>query len=54
MVLLLTFLKVPLEIPLVITEDMHSPPKIVIMIAQVTVPRIIKAHGGIRVATIPT
>ena len=40
--------------PLVITEDIHSPPKIVIMTAEVTVPRTIKAPGGIRVATCPT
>ena len=39
---------------MVITEDIHSPPKIVIRTTMVTVPRNIKAPGGIRVATSPT
>ena len=35
----MSFFEVPLEIPLVITEDIHLPPKIVIMTATVvTVP----------------
>ena len=46
--------QVPLEMPSVITEDIHSPPKIVIMTAEVTVPNNIKAPGGITIATCPT
>ena len=46
------FFKVPLEILLRITEDIHSPPKIVIMTATVvTVPWEVKAPGGTIVAT---
>ena len=49
------FFEVPLEIPLRITEDIHLPPKIVIMTsAVITVPWEIKAPGGTEVATTPT
>ena len=49
------FFKVPLEIPLRLTEDIHLPPKIVIMTATVvTVPCNIKAPGGTKIATSPT
>ena len=52
---MLSFLKVKLEIPLRLTEDIHLPPKIVIMtVAVVTVPCNIKAPGGITLATAPT
>ena len=48
--------KVPLEIPLVLTEDIHLPPKIVTMTAAevLTVPCIVKAPGGTMIATTPT
>ena len=49
------FLKVPLEIPLVVIEDFHLPPKIVIMTAtEKIVPSLVKAHGGTAVAFLPT
>ena len=40
---------------MVVIEDFHLPPKIVIMIATETiVPSLIKAHGGTAVAFLPT
>ena len=49
------FFKVPQEIRLRLTEDIHLPPKIEIMTATVvTVPWEIKAPGGTIVATTPT
>ena len=53
---MLSFLKVPLEIPLDLTEEIHLPPKIVTMTAAevLTVPCNIKAHGGITLASAPT
>ena len=50
------FFKVQLEIPLRITEDMHLPPKIVIMTATVLVETVLwnlKAPGGTMNATNP-
>ena len=55
LLLLPLFLKVPLEIPLVVIEDFHLPPKIVIMTTTETiVPSFVKAHGGTAVAFLPT
>ena len=53
---LIVFFKVPLEIPLDITEDIHLPPKIVTVTAAevLTVPCNIKAPGGTTIATTPT
>ena len=49
------FFKVPLGMPLGITEDIHLPPKIVTMTAkEVTVPWHIKAPGGTTGAMTPT
>ena len=53
---MLSFLKVPLEMPWDLTEDIHLPPKIVTMTAAeiITVPCNIKAPGGTTIASAPT
>ena len=49
------FFKVPQEIRLRLTEDIHLPPKIVIMTAtEKIVPSLVNAHGGTAVAFLPT